>query len=159
MGFLLNMLEDQLGLTEQEKAAVAPALPHLKTIVDAVDAQQGNLEALLPFVVRAVPWLTHLLHDWRVLGPQVSVLLSDGQVDIGAAMSSFQDIQNNLNTNPQTIHYAQSMQKHLAPMLTTIQKEWPKVAPAVDIVLKAMARKNTNAGQLMQHFHENYPGG
>ena len=153
MGFLLNMLEGQLGLSEQDKAAIAPALPHLKNIVDAVDAEQSNLEALVPFMVKSAPWLTQILKDWHTLGPAISALLSDGHVDLGGAMSSVQDIQNNINNNPATIQTAKNMYKNLAPMIDTIQKEWPQVAPAVDIVNKALAHKNTTAGQLLEHIH------
>lgn len=135
-GFLLNMLEGQLGLSEADKAVIEPTLPYVKNVIDAAVAAQPTLEALVPYMVKAAPLLTRLLSDLKVLGPAASALLGDGFVNVGGAVEAAHDIDANIKANPKTIEQGKQLYASLAPLMDVVQKNWPKIAPAVAVLQK-----------------------
>ena len=154
-GFMLNMLEDMLNLTAEEKAAIEPALPHLKTVVDAVNAHQDSLEKLVPYVVRGAPVFTRILQDWRTLGPAASGLLGDAMIDVGGAVGAAKDIQATVQANQAYVNQGTALYNSLVPVINTVQAEWPKLEPAVKIITNAMGRKKMgSAVEFVGALHE-----
>jgi hypothetical protein len=143
MGLLLSMLEGQLGLTDEEKAVIEPTLPWAADIL-------AQLNAVLPDLIgfnqlyagRAQPLVTRLLADAQVLLPNAAALLSDQFIDIGATTGAAQDAQAAVGqTYPTVTSQVTAYVNKLLPVIKKVMAEWPKIAPAVAVLEKAIARK------------------
>ena len=108
----------------------------------------------MPYVVKGAPVFTRILQDWRTLGPAASAMLGDGMVDIGGAVGTAKDIQATVQANQAYVNQGTALYNSLVPVINTVQAEWPKLEPAVQVIVKAMGRKKMGAHEFMGALHE-----
>lgn len=139
MGLLLDTLESLLGLTAEEKAQIAPALPNLKKAVDIVDAHIDDLWALDQRFVKDQATIKAVFDEVRKLGPNLSLLLGDGWVDISASISSVESIQGTVKAYNAT--EVKALCTRLIPAIDQLVELWPKIIPALRILIAAAQRR------------------
>jgi hypothetical protein len=139
VGFLLDTLENLLGLTPDEKQRIAPALPALKQAVDIVDAHLDDLWGLDQHIVIDQPTIKAIFDEVRKLGPNLSLLLGDGWVDISASISSVESIQGTVKAYNAT--ELSALVKRLIQAIDQLEVLWPQVYPALAILIAAAQRR------------------
>jgi hypothetical protein len=154
MGFMLNMIEDMAGLTDQEKSQLEPMLPDVVAALKTANAALPEMKAANDFYVQAQPLIKRLLDDLTTLAPNAIALLSDGDVNIGEATGAVRDAEGLYKNNPAYLKTLQAHYNTVVPVINRLKDKWPKVEPAYQIVAKALARKNATLGSTLKMVHD-----
>jgi hypothetical protein len=87
--------------------------------------------------------------------PNAALLLSDqGGVDIGGATAAVKDAQTAVQqTYPTVYSQVTAYYNKLLPTIEKVMAEWPKVEPAIDVVMKAMKRQGHTPHSFMAELH------
>jgi hypothetical protein len=141
MSMFLGLAESALGLTPEEKAVVEPALPLFKELLDALNPDWDALQTGLNLLVKGKPVFDRFIADLRVLGPAASMLLGEGMPDIFTASSTAKDMVTTFDLNKAWFSQLQTDGERFMPLVAKAQDLWPKIAPAVGVLVNAARRK------------------
>jgi hypothetical protein len=138
MSFLTETAEGLMNLSAEEKATVNAAFPTMTEDVAEINAHQDQLRASYALLVKAAPVVDRLLDDWKTLGPIMHDVLdgSGSMFTLGGAITSGKDIQATLATNPWLVGEVQKHYAQLAPLITKLSADLPKIMPALQIIAK-----------------------
>lgn len=137
----VSMAEGFLGLTEDEKSKVEPALPYLKELLDALNPEWDAVQKGIDLLCKGKPVFDRLITDMRVLGPAVSTILGDGMPDMFGAMGAAKDATNTLDVNKAWTGALKADGQKFAYLAAKCQELGPKVLPALQILIAAAKRK------------------
>jgi hypothetical protein len=153
MSFLIDTMYNVLGLTADEQATVNAALPSIKDLLDTLDAHLDDIKAVEQLLVVNKMPINQLLTDWGVIGPNISASISDGQVDLFDTMSAFNDAKSVIASNPKNVQAAEALYNKLVPAINQAVSDWPKISPAVQVIMVAAQRRNV--ASIMQKMFKN----
>lgn len=142
MPFVIDILYKQLALTEEEINSLNAALPSIKIVLDAVDAHMDDIDAIDQWVDDNQALIKQLLTDWRVIGPNMSLDISDRWVDVFGLMAAWKDVKANIASNPAAIQNLTVLYNNLVPVVNEAIAHWPTIKPAMKTVLAASHRRN-----------------
>jgi hypothetical protein len=153
MSFLIDTLYGMLGLTDAEKATVNQSLPAIQNALDLVDAHLDDVKAMQQLLVTNKKPIAQLLADWAVIGPNLSASCVDGNVDLFGTMGAYNDAKAVIAANPKNVAAVTAMYNKLLPVINGVIADWPKIKPAVTVIMGAAHRGNVSLGDVMDHFN------
>jgi hypothetical protein len=152
MNPLINMLELNLGFTADEKNKFEASLPAIKDMIDAVNARTADIVAINAFYLASQDKLVKpVLADWAVVAPNVSALISNGTVDIGATIAAINDVEQ-MMALPAVVAQANK----LLPLIARIQADWPTLMQILDLIDAALARKGTSLSKVLGQVQQQH---
>lgn len=154
MNFLLELALGQLDLTDQEKATVEQALPTCKDALTAINNAMPDIQVANGLYQQAQPMVLRGIADFKKAAPPLLALLGDGWVDVATLMAAYSDVKSTLQSNAITANDVQATYNKLYPVVAQLVNDWPKIAPAYQVIMGALARKN----QSLPGFVENLVG-
>jgi hypothetical protein len=152
MNPLINMIEANLKLTPDEKNKFEASFPAIKDVLDTIDAHMADIVSINTFYLASQDSLvTPLLNDWGIIGPNVSALLSNGTVDIGAVIGAVNDVEQMMALPAVVAQY-----NKLLPLIARIQADWPSLMEVLDIIDAALGRKGTSLSKVLEQARQQH---
>lgn len=142
MNFLLAVALSDIGLTDGEQQTVDACLPDAKAMVDALNAALPDIQSANNLYQRSQTLVLRLLSDYAKCGPNISALLGNGWVDIPSVMAAVGDAKSAISADPQTMSAFEQSYNKLDPVILELVRLWPKVKPAYNAIMAALARKS-----------------
>lgn len=142
MSILIDSLYSMLGLTADEQAVVNSALPAIKDLLDAVDANLSVINQVEQLQIKNQPLIKQLVADWAIIGPNFSAATVDGSVDLFGTLNAFTDIKSKIAANPQFVASATAIYNQLLPVINKAIADWPKIALAVQVIMNGSKASN-----------------
>jgi hypothetical protein len=153
MSFLIDTLYGILGLTDAEKAEVNLTLPYVKNALDLVDAHLDDVKAIQQLLITNKKPIAQLLADWAVVGPNLSSATVDGPVDLFGTMGAYNDVKAVIAANPKNVAAITALYNKLLPVINGLIADWPKIKPAVTVIMGAAHRGNVSPGDVVAHLN------
>lgn len=155
--FILGTLESLLGLSDEEKATIEPCLPFAKDMIDRINDVWPQVEEGANVIEANKALISRMLGDIEVLLPNASALLGEGMyIDCGGSLSKIRDLQDAVHGNPKTVANVMALYTAIEPVIVQIANEWPKVAPAYNVIIAAAARKGYSLGTFLGGLHRTF---
>jgi hypothetical protein len=152
VSFIIDTLYGKLGLTTDQQAVVNAALPSIKDALDVVDAHLDDINTIEQLlVVNQVP-IKQLLADWAVVGPNISSSIVDGPVDLFGILGAYNDAKSTIAANPKNVQAITALFSKLMPVCYQLMADWPKIKPAVQVIVNASQQGGVTVGNVMDHF-------
>jgi len=131
MEFLLDMLR----LNAEERATVEAAMPILASLLEKVDWDM--LLAAYAMLVKGQPVANRLIGDLKLLSPVAVKMLNrtGGMFEAMGAMGPAKDVEATVQANQYLVKHLGDYYSKATPLILEVEKEWPKIQPAWDIVL------------------------
>jgi hypothetical protein len=152
--FLIGTLYSTLGLTDAEQATVNAALPTIKTLLDAIDANVSVIGLIEQLQIKNQPLLNKILADWAVIGPNLSAAMVDGSVDLFGTLGAYNDIKSSIAAKPKTVTAATAIYTQLSPLINQAIADWPTISPAVQVIIAAAQRSNMSLDDVMTKLND-----
>lgn len=149
MSLLINSIYGMLGLTDDEQATVNAALPTIKDLLDAVDANLGAINQFEQLQIKNQPFIKTVVSDWAIIGPNLSAAISGGSVNLFAIANAFNDIKTQVAASSVAAQSATSLYNQLLPVINKGIADWPKIAPAVQVLAGAISRSKMTVDTLL----------
>lgn len=154
MGFVLSMLEDMLGLSDDEKDKIEPCLPALKTVIDQINDVWPQVQQAADLIANNKTLVDRMLDDMNTILPNASALVGGSvYLDVGGTLSKVKDLQNVVHDNPKNTQEVMTLYAAIQPVIVSISQEWPSVAPAYTVIAAAAARKGYSLGSFLSGVH------
>lgn len=142
MSILINSLYGMLGLTADEQATVNSALPVIKDLLDAIDANLSVVTQIEQLQTKNQPLIKTFVADWAIIGPNVSAAISDGSVDLFGTINAYNDLKSKIAAAPQVTTSSVAIYNQLLPIINKAIADWPKIEPAVKAIMGGAQRSN-----------------
>lgn len=157
MNFVLSMLEGMLGLSDDEKAAIEPCLPALKTMIDQINDVWPQVQQAADLVASNKTLVDRMLDDVNTILPNASALVGGSvYIDVGGTLSKVKDLQTVVQDNPKTTQDVRTLYAAIEPVIVSISQEWPSVAPAYNTIVVAAKRKGYSLGSFLDGTHRSF---
>ena len=141
MSVFLDTIYNMLGLTADQQSVVNSALPAIKDVLDAADANLDVIDNIEHIQTKHQLLIKDLVADWKIIGPNLSAAAVDGSVDFFATINAYNDIKTKLAANPDVMPALQVIYNQLAPVIMKVISDWPKIEPAVNVIMGGVAAK------------------